>query len=46
MMKASLALQLGKQYTQDRALRWGLLTKEETSHRDRSKRGPGKPDAP
>lgn len=46
MMKASLALLLGKQYTQDRALRWGLLTKEETSHRDRSKHGPGKPDTP
>jgi dihydropteroate synthase len=36
MMKASLALQLGKNYTQDRALRWGFLTREEISHRDTS----------
>ncbi|MBX9656137.1 dihydropteroate synthase [bacterium] len=36
MMKASLALQLGKDYTQDRALRWGFLTREEISHRDKS----------
>lgn len=34
MMKASLALQLGKDYMQDRALRWGFLTREEISHRD------------
>lgn len=33
MMKASLALQLGKNYAQDQALRFGFLTKEETSHR-------------
>jgi dihydropteroate synthase-like protein len=37
MMKASLAIQLGKQYTQDRALRWGFLTTEEISHRDRQR---------
>jgi dihydropteroate synthase-like protein len=37
MMKASLAIQLGKQYVQDRALRWGYLTTEEISHRDRQR---------
>ncbi|MBY0588895.1 dihydropteroate synthase [bacterium] len=36
MMKASLAIQLGKQYVQDRSLRWGYLTREEISHRDRT----------
>lgn len=40
MMKASLAIQLGKEYTQDRALRWGLLTREEISHRDRHRPRP------
>ena len=34
MMKASLAIQLGKNYIQDRALRWGFLTREEMSHRE------------
>ena len=34
MMKASLAIQLRKDYTQDRALRWGFLTREEKSHRE------------
>jgi hypothetical protein len=33
MAKASIALQLGKQYEQDRALRWGHLTVEEDLHR-------------
>ncbi len=33
MAKASIALQLGKQYDQDQALRWGMLTKEEDLHR-------------
>lgn len=33
LAKASIALTLGKQYTQDRALNWGLLTKEEQLHR-------------
>ncbi|WP_436716332.1 DUF6513 domain-containing protein [Roseiconus lacunae] len=33
MAKATIALQLGKQYDQDRALRWGILTQEERSHR-------------
>ena len=33
MAKASLALQLDKQYTQDQALRWGHLTEEENLHR-------------
>ena len=31
LMKARTALTLGKQYTQDEALRWGFLTVEETS---------------
>lgn len=33
MAKAVTALTLGKNYTQDQALRWGTLTREETSHR-------------
>ncbi|MEM6689518.1 MAG: DUF6513 domain-containing protein [Planctomycetota bacterium] len=33
MAKASLAIQLGKQYEQDRALRFGMLTVEEDLHR-------------
>ena len=33
MAKAATALQLGKNYVQDQALRWGHLTVEETSHR-------------
>ncbi|WP_040765754.1 hypothetical protein, partial [Novipirellula maiorica] len=33
MAKASIALQLGKQYDQDQALRWGMLTQEEDLHR-------------
>ncbi|OYP37997.1 DUF6513 domain-containing protein [Rhodopirellula sp. MGV] len=33
LAKATIALQLGKQYNQDRALRWGMLTQEEESHR-------------
>lgn len=33
MAKASIALTLGKQYEQDRALDWGLLTREEDLHR-------------
>ena len=32
--KAVTALTLGKNYTQDQALRWGFLTIPETSHRD------------
>lgn len=35
MCKAATALALGKQYTQDQALSWGLLTVPEVSHRDR-----------
>ena len=31
--KAVTALTLGKNYTQDQALRWGFLTVPETSHR-------------
>jgi dihydropteroate synthase-like protein len=37
MMKAHAALQLGKEYVQDQALRWGLLTTEETSFHDRQR---------
>ncbi len=33
LAKASIALQLGKQYEQDQALRWGMLTEEENLHR-------------
>ena len=33
MAKAALSLQLGKQYEQDEALRWGYLTIEEDHHR-------------
>lgn len=33
MAKASMALQLGKQYEQDQSLRWGHLTVEEDLHR-------------
>jgi dihydropteroate synthase-like protein len=36
MAKAVTALTLGKNYTQDQALRWGMLTVEEKSHRDRA----------
>jgi dihydropteroate synthase-like protein len=35
MAKAVTALTLGKNYTQDQALRWGFLTTAEVSHRDR-----------
>lgn len=34
MAKAVTALTLGKNYVQDQALRWGFLTRPETSHRD------------
>jgi dihydropteroate synthase-like protein len=33
MAKASIALTLGKQYEQDQALDWGMLTKDEDLHR-------------
>jgi hypothetical protein len=33
LAKAVTALTLGKNYVQDQALRWGFLTREETSHR-------------
>jgi len=32
--KAVTALTLGKNYTQDQALRWGFLTVAEVSHRN------------
>ena len=37
MSKAWIALQLGKHYHQDRSLRWGFLTREETSHFDKKR---------
>ena len=40
MAKAATALTLGKDYRQDEALDWGLLTRAEKSHRlERSRRG-------
>jgi dihydropteroate synthase len=36
MAKAVTALTLGKNYVQDQALRWGFLTAEERSHRERT----------
>jgi dihydropteroate synthase len=36
MAKAVTALWLGKNYTQDQALRWGFLTVPEESHRDKT----------
>lgn len=38
MMKASLALTLGKTYIQDQALQWGLSTREEPRRRGRADR--------
>ena len=38
MSKAVTALTLGKDYTQDEALRWGFLTREEKSHLDKKRR--------
>ena len=35
MAKAVTALTLGKNYTQDQALRWGFLTVPEVSHRNK-----------
>jgi len=37
LAKAVTALTLGKNYTQDQALRWGFLTVPEISHRERKK---------
>ena len=36
MAKAVTALTLGKNYTQDQALRWGFLTVPETRHRSQA----------
>lgn len=41
LCKAATALQLGKQYRQDEALRWGLLTQPEISARARRHREEG-----
>jgi dihydropteroate synthase-like protein len=38
LAKATTALTLGKNYVQDQALRWGLLTVQEESHRAKMKR--------
>jgi dihydropteroate synthase-like protein len=43
MAKAVTALTLGKNYVQDQALRWGLLTVPEVSHGGTMKADPGKP---
>ncbi len=47
LAKATLALQLGKQYEQDRALDWGILTVAEDLHRiaRTSRHRPGNPAA-
>jgi dihydropteroate synthase len=37
LCKAVTALTLGKNYVQDQALRWGTLTREEKSHRDKGR---------
>jgi dihydropteroate synthase-like protein len=37
LCKAVTALTLGKNYVQDQALRWGMLTREEKSHRDKGR---------
>ena len=37
LAKAATALTLGKNYVQDQALRWGLLTVQEESHRAKMK---------
>jgi len=42
MAKAVTALTLGKSYTQDQALRWGMLTREEVSHREKKENEEGK----
>lgn len=39
MAKALTALTLSKNYTQDQALNWGMLTRAEVSHHDRRKKG-------
>ncbi len=38
MAKATIAMQLGKNYTQDVALKWGFLTHEEVSRHERRKK--------
>jgi dihydropteroate synthase len=46
LAKASIALTLGKEYQQDEALRWGMLTVAEESHRLRkAKKSAGKSEA-
>jgi dihydropteroate synthase len=41
MAKAVTALTLGKNYTQDQALRWGFLSVPEESHQDKMRNGVG-----
>jgi hypothetical protein len=43
LAKAVTALTLGKNYVQDQALRWGLLTVAEEAHRSTMTGEPGKP---
>ena len=38
LAKATTALTLGKQYNQDQALDWGVLTEPEDNHRQRTKK--------
>ena len=38
MAKAITAMTLGKNYTQDQAMNWGMLTRPEPSHYDRRHR--------
>ena len=38
MAKALTALTLHKDYRQDQALKWGFLTREEVSHRDKKRK--------
>ena len=45
LSKAVTAMTLGKRYTQDQALSWGLLTKPEKSHHERRRGGTPSPDA-
>jgi dihydropteroate synthase-like protein len=40
MAKAATALTLGKNYTQDEALRWGFLTRPEQTHQNEEKSDP------
>jgi len=45
MAKAVTALALGKNYTQDEALRWGFLTAPESNHRDKMREEEAPPES-